>query len=71
MTHELLPNSDSAKRIVEFLRSELQLPALPKSFEVRFAMGESVTVKCEYIAQDRTALDADRAALEAIKGAKD
>lgn len=70
MNHELMPNSDSARRIVEFLRAELQLPALLQSFEVRFAMGEVVTVKCEYMAQDRSALQAEHVAREAIKGAK-
>lgn len=67
MTHEISPGSDSARRIIEFLRAELQLPAILKSFEVRFAMGECVTVKCEYIAQDRNALEAEQQAAQAIE----
>jgi len=40
------------KQLQELLRDALQVPETVRSFEVRFAVGEIVTVKCEYFATE-------------------
>jgi hypothetical protein len=51
----IVPSSEAGQRIVDFLRVELQIPRAVQWFEVRFAMDEAVTVKCEYMPEEKGA----------------
>jgi hypothetical protein len=44
--------SGRGKELADMLREELGIPKGVQWFEVRFAMDEPVTVKCQYIPQN-------------------
>ena len=48
----MVPKSGKGKEITDFLRRELGIPEGVQSFEIRIAMNEAITVKCQYLAQD-------------------
>ena len=45
----MTPMSGKGKELCDLLRKELDIPGGVKSFEVRFAVEEPVTVRCEYV----------------------
>lgn len=49
----LIPTDGKGKELQELLRRELGIPNTATSFEVRFAIDEVITVKCEYLAELR------------------
>lgn len=50
MVDILTPKAGEGKELCDLLRAALGIPPLVKSFEVRFAQDEPVSVKCEFIA---------------------
>lgn len=46
------PNTGKGKEICDVLRRELRIPERARWFEVRFAVGEVVTIKCEYLPEE-------------------
>lgn len=51
---KLLHPADNKKgqELCDYLRKELGVPESSKWFEVRFAVGEIITVKCEYFVEE-------------------
>lgn len=45
----LLTDRGRGKELCDMLRAALKIPEHAKGFEVRFACGEFVTVRCEYM----------------------
>ena len=48
----LTPSHGTGKELSDLLRDELGIPKNALSFEVRFAIDEPVTVRCEYLAEE-------------------
>jgi len=44
----LISTSGKGKEIADYLREALNIPAHVRWFDVRFAVGEPVTVRCEF-----------------------
>jgi hypothetical protein len=55
MKNIMLSTSGEGKELSDYLRRELGIPPGVTNFEVRFARNEPVVVKCEYLAQVKTA----------------
>lgn len=51
MANAMSWNSNRARELSDLLRKELGIPENVKWFEVRFAVDETVSVKCEYDAK--------------------
>lgn len=49
----LLPTAGRGKELMEMLRRELNVPAHARTFEVRFALNEPVSVRVEYVAREQ------------------
>ncbi len=49
----LTPQAGKGRELCDLLRKELGVPEYTKSFEVRFALDEVISVKCEYDAVER------------------
>jgi hypothetical protein len=45
----ILVSSDHGQRIIEFLRTELQLPRLARRCTVTIEMNQCIVVECEYL----------------------
>jgi len=48
----LVPDRGTGKELCDLLRDELGIPKNVISFEVRFALGEAVKVRCEYMPEE-------------------
>lgn len=48
MADLLLPTGGEGKDLCDLMRERLGVPETARWFEVRFALGEPVTVRCEY-----------------------
>lgn len=46
---DLVPHEGRGKELCDLLRAELGLPGGLRFFEVRFAEGEPINVRCEYV----------------------
>ena len=53
MAKNLLSMAGPGADLRDFLIRELNLPRKAKWFEVRFAVGEPVTVRCEFYAEEQ------------------
>lgn len=50
--HVMTPTRGLGKEMHDRLRAELQIPEKCRWFEVRFAYGEAISVKCEFMPED-------------------
>jgi len=46
-------NSEKGKRIIEFLKKELQIPEDVSSFSVNFSLDSFITVDCSYFPREK------------------
>jgi hypothetical protein len=53
------PRSGKGKEILAYLTRELNLPRHPKWLELRFAIDEAVTVKCEFMPEATEGADGE------------
>lgn len=59
-TTTMTPSRGRGKELCDLLRRDLGIPKKATWFEVRFAVREAVSVKCEYIPEDRAGIAAEQ-----------